>query len=163
MCICSDLKHIVYFSSIWKNINHLFLWNIYRLKNYSISVNIKHSDYGKSTVRVIYSHSTAHRSAFGGKGHKLLEIMSKTLEVKCVHFSRGLHQILCVVPDPKQLRSILLGIWEREKRMSYQILQYTDTMTFTINLIAKWEEFAGQDEMNGSLPHNVWLNCQMQL
>lgn len=36
-------------------------------------------------------------------------------------------------------------------------------MTFTINLIAEWEEFAGQDEMNGSLPTMFGLIAKWQL
>lgn len=58
--MCSDLKHSVFtFCQYGRTLNTFSVKQL--LKNYRISLDIKHSGYGKSTARVIYPHSTAHR------------------------------------------------------------------------------------------------------
>lgn len=58
--MCSDLKHsVLTFFQYGRTLNTFSVKQL--LKNYRISLYIKHSGYGKSTARVIYPYSTAHR------------------------------------------------------------------------------------------------------
>lgn len=69
-----------------------------------------------------------------------------------MHFSRVLTPKSLSSLWSKTIKNHLTRDLGKVKRMFYHILQYTDTMTFTINLTAEWEQFPG---------HNVWLNCHM--
>lgn len=60
MCLCSDLTHTAFtFHQYGRRLNTFSVKHL-QVKSYSISSDIKHSDYGKSTVNsyLLPSHSS---------------------------------------------------------------------------------------------------------